>query len=245
MSCPWQLEVYRTSFLVNFLSYNSSNEGADPYDIKKTLIALIQKVKNPTHAGERRPIILFNVFKLVTKTMANRLKIILANIVGEEQSDFVSNKFIIDNAPVAFECFHYMKKRITWRRGAMALKLDISKSYNRVEWKFPEKVLTHMRFPHHWVDLIIDVYLQLLSLSFFCKLPSTHWIQNLIGVYVKVTHPISLYLFILCAEVFSTMIHRAVTNRTLHGIKIRHFALSMTPLLFADNNILFSRATII
>ena len=45
--------------------------------------------------------------------MANRLKIILANIVGEEQSDFVSNKLIIDNALVAFECFHYMKKRIT------------------------------------------------------------------------------------------------------------------------------------
>lgn len=75
------------------------NDGEDPTDINKTDIVLIPKVKHVMHASEFWPISLCNmVFKLVTKTITNRLKRILLDIVGKNQSFFVPNRIIIDNA---------------------------------------------------------------------------------------------------------------------------------------------------
>ncbi|XP_057452723.1 uncharacterized protein LOC130744566 [Lotus japonicus] len=62
----------------------------------------------------------------------------------------------MDNALISFECFHYIKKRISGRNGMMALKLDMSKAYDRVEWPFLRSILTHMGFPMHWFNLIMD-----------------------------------------------------------------------------------------
>lgn len=102
------------------------------------MIVLIPKIKNPLHANDSKPIISFCnvVSKLVNKTIANRLKNILPSPMGENQSVFVPNRLIIDNALIAFECFHYMKNKDKGRKGFIGLKLDMSKPYDRVEWCF-------------------------------------------------------------------------------------------------------------
>ena len=62
--------------------------------------------------GDFRPISLCNViFKIITKTIANRLKLILSDIIGKFQSAFVPERLIIDNALLTFESFHYMRKK--------------------------------------------------------------------------------------------------------------------------------------
>lgn len=66
------------------------NEGKSPEHINNTFIALIPKCKNPTSPNQFRPISLRNVtMKIVTKTIANRIKSILPDVVDEEQSAFV------------------------------------------------------------------------------------------------------------------------------------------------------------
>lgn len=65
-----------------------NGDRPSPSVINKTLIVQIQKVKNPSHASEFRPISLCNVvFKIITKTIANRLKCILPHIIDESQND--------------------------------------------------------------------------------------------------------------------------------------------------------------
>lgn len=65
----------------------------------------------------------------------------------ESQSPFVPGRLISDNVLVAFELLNSMnQKKKRGRRGQMALKLDMSKAYDRVEWCFLEKVMGKLGF---------------------------------------------------------------------------------------------------
>jgi hypothetical protein len=110
------------------------NSGQVLSSINHTYITLIPKVKNPEKVTEFRPISLCNViYKLASKVIANRLKLILPNIISESQSAFVPGRLITDNILVAFETLYHMNSTRIGRDGAMALKLDMSKAYDCVE----------------------------------------------------------------------------------------------------------------
>lgn len=73
------------------------NNERSPEDIKRTFIVLIPKCKNPSTPKDFRPISLCNVvMKIVTKTIANRLKHTLPSVVDEEQSAFIQRRLITD-----------------------------------------------------------------------------------------------------------------------------------------------------
>ncbi|PNX73286.1 ribonuclease H, partial [Trifolium pratense] len=76
----------------------------------------------------------------------NRLKICLDKCVSQEQSAFVEGRSILDNALIAIEVIHALKRKTTGRRGELALNIDISKAYDKVDWGFLHGVLARMRF---------------------------------------------------------------------------------------------------
>ncbi|CAM8889513.1 unnamed protein product [Rhodiola kirilowii] len=122
----------------------------------KTLITLIPKVKDPKAISEYRPISLCNVgAKIVTKVLANRLKPILPAIISDNQGAFVSGKIISDNIVAAQELIHYINTRGRQRNGYFALKLDISKAYDRVEWDFLEEMMQRLGFPENWISMVM------------------------------------------------------------------------------------------
>ena len=123
--------------------------------VNKTNIVLLPTVKDPRSITQFCPISLCNVlFKILSKTMANRLKKYLPCLILEQQSAFILKQLITDNALVAFEVFHYVKRKTSVRRGIAAIKLDMSKAYDRVEWSFLCGILEKMGFNQEWVNRV-------------------------------------------------------------------------------------------
>lgn len=92
-----------------------------------------------------RPISLSNVlYQIFSKVLANRLKDIMPHIILEHQSPFLSDHLISYNILMAFETLHHMRNHNKGKTGFIALKLDMSKAYDRVERSYMEKFLVKM-----------------------------------------------------------------------------------------------------
>ena len=84
------------------------------------------------------PIALCNVlYKLISKVLANRLKVIPSQCIFDNQSVFVSGRSILDNAMAAIEVIHFMQTKTRGSDRYVALKLDISKAYDRHRIYYP------------------------------------------------------------------------------------------------------------
>ena len=119
-----------TKCVLNFL-----NLGVIPPKFNEIHIILIPKIKSPKKITEYRPISLSNVVsRIASKVLANRLKVVLPTTISENQSAFMANGHIIDNILVAFEVMNHISQKRGGLVGEMALKLDMSKAYDRVEW---------------------------------------------------------------------------------------------------------------
>ena len=57
---------------------------------------------------------------------------------------------------VAYETLHAMHSRRSGRRGSLALKLDISKAYNRIERDFLKGIMKKLGLPERWIDRVMS-----------------------------------------------------------------------------------------
>ena len=215
----------------------------DLKQINKTCISLIPKCNDPKSLAEYRPISCCNIiYKIVSKTMANRLKVLLGDIISINQSAFILGRSKTDNALLTFETFHAMKRKTNGRNNSFALKLDMSKAYDRAEWSFLERVMLRIGFRGSWVQRIMSC---ITSVSFSFKINDK--IQgNVIPTRgLRQRDLISPYLSILCADAFSTLISKGIDQRCIHGVRVCRGAPPLSHLFFfADDSILFAKANV-
>jgi len=147
---------------------------------------------------------------------------------------------ITDNIIVAFEHFHYMKKRKkNGGKGYVALKLDMSKAYDRVEWSYLEQMLLSFGFHRDWISVVMSC-VTTVSYSILVNGQPTDILTPSRGL--RQGDPLSPYLFLICTEGLAALIKDAVAKREIHGVKVSRSAPSVTHLFFADDSLMFTRA---
>ncbi|KAK9990735.1 hypothetical protein SO802_025720 [Lithocarpus litseifolius] len=215
-----------TKTILDFL-----NNGLSPPNFNETHIVLIPKINEPKRLSEYRPISLCNVvFRITSKVIANRLKKILPSIISDTQSTFVHGRLITDNILVAFKAMHHINQKRSGKKGEMALKLDMSKAYDRVEWVCLEKIMEKLGFEDKWRKLIMQC---VTSVSYSIRIngkPRGHIVPTR-GI--RQGDPLSPYLFLLYAEGLSVLIQKSVENGELEGVFVCR-----------DDSIIFGKASI-
>lgn len=216
------------------------NNNADISSLNHTLIVLIPKVKSPETPKDFKPISLCNVIcRVISKAIANRLKTLLDRIIFPYQSAFIPNRLITNNAMITFETFHFMRKKKTGRKGFLALKLDMSNAYDRVEWVFLRDMCIKLGFCEKRINLILNC-VTTVSYSIIVNGKPTEKFTPQRGL--RQGDPISPYLFLICAEGFSALIKQAESRGELTGIKMAKTAPQISHLFFADDSVLFFKA---
>ncbi|KAH9660157.1 reverse transcriptase domain-containing protein [Citrus sinensis] len=216
------------------------NAQGDVTPLNHTYIALIPKVAKPKKVTDFRPISLCNViFKIVAKTMANRLKQILHQVISPTQSAFIPNRLITDNIIIGYECLHKIRHNKSTKKGVVALKLDISKAYDRVEWKFLEQTMGRLGFSHKWIKPFLNC-ITTINFSVIINGKPKGLFRAQRGLRQRC--PLSPYLFLICAEAFSNLLKQAERQNLIHGLRFGQ-EISITHLLFADDSLIFARAS--
>ena len=198
--------------------------------INNTVISLIPKVDNPTDMKQYRPISLCNVlYKMISKILANRLKNVLNLCISKNQAAFVPGRQILDNVILSHEFLHHLKNKRQGNAAFLALKLDMSKAYDRVEWRFLEAIMKKMGFCNKWINWIMSC-IATVTYSFNINGEHRGFVTPKRGI--RQGDPLSFYLFLLCSEGMSNVLKKAEASKKISGLKISRRGPSITHLFF-------------
>lgn len=79
----------------------------------------------------------------------------MLNLIGEEQSSFISGRQIVDNIVIIQEAIHSMCTK-TEKVGFMAIKMDLEKAYDRLKLSFIFETLQLAGFPSPLINIIME-----------------------------------------------------------------------------------------
>lgn len=131
--------------VVNVVKYFFSHRCL-PKGWNATALTLVPKLGCPLTMNDYRPIACCNVvYKCITKILALRLQPILPFIIDQSQAAFVKGRSISDNILLMQELVRSYHKDVLPRR--CAIKIDLMKAFDSVDWDFLFDVMHAMAFP--------------------------------------------------------------------------------------------------
>nr|GEU96334.1 RNA-directed DNA polymerase, eukaryota, reverse transcriptase zinc-binding domain protein [Tanacetum cinerariifolium] len=90
----------------------------------------------------RRPISLIgSLYKIIAKLLANRLVMVISDLVNEIQSAFIANRQILDGPFMLNEIIHWCKSK---KKQTMICKVDFEKAFDSVHWDFLDDVMDNV-----------------------------------------------------------------------------------------------------
>jgi len=210
-----------------------------PDNFNNNLIVLVSKVPGPRVMGDYRPIALANFqFKVITKILADRLVPITMRIISTEQRGFIRDRNISNCVILAFEAINSLGKK--QYGGNVALKVDIAKAFDTLDWNFLLEVLRKFGFAETFVNWIL-VILKSARLSILVNGKAVGYFTCSRGV--RQGDPLSPLLFCLAEEVLSRALSMAAASGRLLPMAYCRGVVLPTHILYADDVMIFCTGT--
>lgn len=181
--------------------------------LKRGVITCIPKGnKDKLFLKNWRPISLLNTsYKLASSCIAERLKTVLPKIINEDQTGFITGRYIGENLRILYDTIFYTEKQ---QVPGMLLLIDFEKAFDSVSWDFLFKTLDFFNFGSDFKKWVKMFYKNSQS----CVIVNGHlsdWFYLHRGC--RQGDPLSPYLFIVCAEILAALIRN---NDGIRGIRI-------------------------
>ncbi|XP_022762168.1 uncharacterized protein LOC111308099 [Durio zibethinus] len=132
-----------------------------------------------------------------------------------------------------------MKHKNTGKDGWCALKLDMSKAYDKVEWPFISAVMERMGFDKRWISLIMKC-IQSVTYNVVTNGLIADTIHPERGL--RQGDPLSPYLFLMCIEGLSTLLTKMQIEGLLKGVRASVQGPRIAHLFLVDDSLLFFKA---
>jgi hypothetical protein len=123
-----------------------------------------------------------------------------------------------------------MRNKRRGKVGYAAVKLDMSKAYDRVKRIFLKDMMLRIGFDPTWVEMIMKC---VRSVKYKVKVNGCFTEEIIPQRGLRQGDPLSPYLFLLCAEGLSVLLQQAKLEGAIRGVKICHRAPNISHLLFA------------
>jgi hypothetical protein len=194
---------------------NFYRTGILPTHISDTNITLVPKKLVPQVPTDYRPISLCNViYKIIAKSLANRLKPHLPDYIDPAQQAFIEGRRISDNIIIAQEITHTFALK-SWKHLAFMLKIDLAKAFDPIEWNFIVSALARKGLHAHFINLIHAC----ISSPSFCVIINGQASQRFKSNRgIRQGCPLSPYLFVFAINELSLALNDAMAANHLQGI---------------------------
>ena len=162
------MEFYRTFWYLikedftNLVNYIFFEKQEITKTMKTAIISLIPKTTpEETNIAKWRPISLLCVdYKIITKTITNRLLPTLSEIISSEQSAAVPGRHIYDNLFTIRDLINYSNKK---HIPTYILSFDQEKAFDKVDRDYMFRCLERMNYPQQFVEFIRILYCETYS----------------------------------------------------------------------------------
>ncbi|XP_071692041.1 uncharacterized protein [Rutidosis leptorrhynchoides] len=196
------------AFVTNFHS-----TGFIPKGCNSSFFTMIPKVENPLYVKDFLPISLIGVqYKILAKLLANRLSLVIENVISREQSAFIKGHQILDGPLIINEVLGWCKRK---RKKAMLLKVDFEKAFDSISWDFLCTMLDSLGFGRRWT-LWIKGCLRSSFASVLINGCRTEEFNIERGL--RQGDPLSAFLFIICMEGLHVAILDAIDHNLFKGL---------------------------
>ena len=184
------------TYYINSINYSYQNNTLTTMQKQGIITLLPKKDKDLTSLGNWRPISLLNTdYKIATKTLANRMKKVLHNIIINNQTGFLKGRYIGENIRTIFEVIEYLNDE---DKPGLIFFADFEKAFDSIDHNFILKTLAHFNFGDSFINWIRLFYLDAQS----CVINNGYMSEFFdIKRGVRQGCPLSPYLFILTIEI--------------------------------------------
>ncbi len=208
--------------------------------LNTSFITLIPKKVNALNIRDYRPINLIgSMYKLLSKVLANRFRVVLDGSISNSQNSFVGGCQMLDFVLLANECLDCHIKSVA---PGIICKLDIEKAYDHMHWGSLFYLLSHMGFGSKWIQWI-HMCISTVRFSVLINGTTSGFFNSSRGL--RQGDPLFPLLFLLFMEMLSKLFKKTEEGGFIRGFQVGSAIgedMGVSHLLFADDIIIFCDA---